>query len=141
MNQVAGHGTVGTQPRDTSGKALRVASWVVQILTALMFLMAGTSKLRGVPQMVGLFEAIGIGQWFRYLTGGLEVIGAVLLLIPGLPAFGAALLIPVMVGAVATHLFVVGGSPVMALVLLAASVFVAWARRDELAAVLRRSGR
>jgi uncharacterized membrane protein len=33
--------------------------------------------------MVGLFDAIGIGQWFRYLTGGLEVLGAVALLVPG----------------------------------------------------------
>ncbi len=44
--------------------------------------MAGFSKLSGNEQMVGLFEAIGLGQWFRYLTGTMEVAGAILLLIP-----------------------------------------------------------
>lgn len=33
------------------------------------------SKLAGAPAMVGLFDTIGIGQWFRYLTGSLEVSG------------------------------------------------------------------
>jgi len=30
-----------------------------------MFLMVGFLKLSGDPQMVGLFDAIGLGQWFR----------------------------------------------------------------------------
>ena len=38
-----------------------------------MFLMAGFKKFSGDEQMVGLFSAIGIGQWFRYLTGTIEV--------------------------------------------------------------------
>ena len=47
--------------------------WVLQIAAAGMFLMVGFLKLSGNPQLVGLFEAIGLGQWFRYLTGSLEV--------------------------------------------------------------------
>ena len=31
--------------------------------------------------MVEMFDKIGLGQWFRYLTGGLEVTGAILLLV------------------------------------------------------------
>jgi uncharacterized membrane protein YphA (DoxX/SURF4 family) len=123
----------------SAGKALRIASWVVQILAAGMFLLAGSSKLRGAPEMVGLFEAIGIGQWFRYLTGGLEVAGAAMLLVPSLAPFGAALLVCVMVGAVATHAFVVGGNPTMAIVLLAAVAFVAWVHRGKLADTIRRA--
>ena len=122
----------------STGKGVNVASWVVQVLAALMFIMAGSSKLRGAPEMVGLFEAVGVGQWFRYLTGSLEVLGAVLLLVPKLSGFGAALLVPVMVGAVATHLFIVGGSPAAAVVLLLGTAFVAWARRDQLTAALAR---
>jgi putative oxidoreductase len=52
-----------------------------------------------------LFAKIGLGQWFRYFTGGLEVICAVLLLIPGTAAIAAALLACTMAGAVLTHLF------------------------------------
>jgi uncharacterized membrane protein YphA (DoxX/SURF4 family) len=133
MNEVVAR-NVGLVQRDPAGKALRIGSWVVQIAAALLFLMAGSSKLRGAPEMVGLFQAIGIGQWFRYVTGGLEVVGAVLLVVPSLVAFGGALLVAVMVGAVATHAFVVGGNPTMALVLLAASAFVTWVHRGRLAA-------
>ena len=43
--------------------------------------MVGFFKLSGDPRMVGLFDAIGVGQWFRYVTGSLEVLGAILLLI------------------------------------------------------------
>jgi hypothetical protein len=37
-----------------------------------------------------------------------------------------------MVGAVATHLFIVGGSPVLPAILLLGSAGVLWARRDQL---------
>ena len=67
--------------------------WVVRGLLALAFAGAGGAKLYGVPMMVQEFEHIGLGQWFRYLTGALEVLGACLILAPSLAAFGALLLI------------------------------------------------
>jgi len=94
-----------------------------------MFLFAGSLKLAGAPMMVALFHAIGIGQWFRYLTGSIEVVSAILLLVPSLAFLGALLLVPTMVGAVLTHLFIVGGNPGPATVLLAAAAAIAWTRR------------
>jgi len=96
-----------------------------------MFLMVGYLKLSGNEQQVGLFQAIGIGQWFRYLTGSLEVAGAILLLIPRMSGLGALLLAGVMAGAVVTHLFIVGGSPLMAITLLFVTTIVAWRRRQR----------
>jgi putative oxidoreductase len=116
----------GTVPH--RGRPLVGLVWVLQIASAAMFLFAGVLKLSGAPLMVQQFAAIGLGQWFRYLTGGIEVVSAVLLLIPSLAAYGAAALAITMVGAVATHLFVVGGSPVAAIVLLAATTTIAWSR-------------
>jgi uncharacterized membrane protein YphA (DoxX/SURF4 family) len=113
------------------GKIVNVVLWVLQIAAAGMFLMVGFLKLSGNPQLVGLFEAIGIGQWFRYLTGTLEVAGAFLLLIPRLSGLGALMLAVVMVGAVITHLFIVGGSPLMAIVLLVVTSIIAWGRRER----------
>ena len=55
---------------DSTGKIVNVVLWVLQIAAAGMFLNVGFLKLSGNAQLVGLFEAIGIGQWFRYLTGG-----------------------------------------------------------------------
>jgi putative oxidoreductase len=119
------------------GKGLNIALWVVQILLAAMFVMAGGSKLAGDPKMVGLFDVIGIGQWFRYLTGTLEVAGALLLVVPRTKAYGAALLAPVMAGAILTHLVVLHNSPAMPLVLLVGIAFVLWGRRDALLALVR----
>jgi uncharacterized membrane protein YphA (DoxX/SURF4 family) len=115
----------------TTGKITNVVLWILQIAAAGMFLMVGFLKLSGNPQLVGLFEAIGLGQWFRYLTGTLEVAGAILLLIPRTSGLGALMLAGVMAGAVMTHLFVVGGSPLMAIILLAVTTVVAWGRRQR----------
>jgi len=121
-----------------TGKPLTIALWIVQVLLALMFFMAGGHKITGDPQMVGLFDVIGIGQWFRYVTGILEISGGVLLLVPRVQAVGAAVLSAVMVGAVATHLFVLHNAPSMPLVLLVGLAFVLVGRREQLAAVRTR---
>jgi putative oxidoreductase len=110
-----------------------VALWVVRGLLALAFVAAGGAKLYGVPMLVEEFQHIGLGQWFRYVTGGLEIMGAILLLLPRKAALGALLLICIMIGAVITHLFVIGGSPVPAIVLLALNAVVAYAERGQIA--------
>ena len=112
----------------STGKIMNVVLWTLQIAAAGMFLMVGFLKLSGNPQLVGLFEAIGLGQWFRYMTGTLEVAGSILLLIPRTSGLGALMLAGVMAGAVMTHLFVVGGSPLMAIILLAVTTVGAWGR-------------
>jgi uncharacterized membrane protein YphA (DoxX/SURF4 family) len=113
-----------------------IALWGLQVGLATLFLFAGGSKLAGAPAMVALFEAIGIGQWFRYLTGLIEVVSPVTLLVPALAPYGALLLASTMVGGIATHLFIVGGSPALPGVLLLGLLVVLWARRDRLSGVL-----
>ena len=115
----------------STGKIINVGLWILQIGAAGMFLMVGFFKLSGDPQLVGLFEAIGLGQWFRYLTGALEVAGAFLLLIPRTSGLGALMLAGVMVGAVVTHVFIVGGNPLMAIILLVVTTVIAWGRRKQ----------
>jgi putative oxidoreductase len=124
-----------------ASRAVNIALWVAQILLALAFLGAASGKLLGKPEMVGLFEAIGIGQWFRYLTGLLEAAGAVLVVIPRTKFFGAALLGTVMIGAVLTHLLILHNPPTAAVVLLVLAGIVAWGRRESLKPVLTRLGR
>ena len=103
-----------------------------------MFLFAGSLKLSGAEPMVQSFDAIGLGQWFRYLTGGIEVVAATLLLVPRLAVFGALLLVPTMVGAVITRLFILGGSPAVPVVLLVVTSGIVWLRRRQLVALLAR---
>ena len=117
---------LGEVARPTKG--LNIVLWILQILAAAMFFLAGGSKLAGVAPMVEMFDRIGLGQWFRYLTGGLEVTGAILLLIPGTVVLGGALLVVTMVGAIATHLFILGGSPVLPIVLFVMVGTITWYR-------------
>src|ERR1700741_1180612 len=115
-----------------SGRAGLITLWVVQIALAGMFLLAGGSKLLGAPAMVTLFHTIGVGQWFRYVTGMIEVGSAIALLVPSIAVYGALALVPTMIGAVATELFIVGDSAIPPAVLLLGAVGVVWARRHEL---------
>jgi putative oxidoreductase len=98
-------------------------------LVALAFIGAGGAKLAGVPVMVEMFDKVGLGQWFRYFTGLLEVTGGIGLLIPRYAFHGAALLAVVMVGAIIAHVTVLGGSPGPAVVLLVFSGTIAWLRK------------
>jgi putative oxidoreductase len=130
--------TMPVAPAASPGRVARVALWLVQAAVAGMFLFAGGLKLAGAPAMVALFDAIGVGQWFRDVTGSIEVVSGLALLVPSLAPFGALLLAPTMVCAIATHLFIVGGSPMPATVLLAGSLAIAWARRGQLASAWSR---
>lgn len=121
----------------STAKIMNVVLWILQIGAAGMFLMVGFFKLSGDPRMVGLFNAIGFGQWFRYVTGSLEILGAVLLLVPRLSGLGALLPVGVMLGAVTTHI-IIGGSPLGAIILLIVTGVVAWGRREHTMNLLAR---
>lgn len=125
--------TAATPPFKQPGNAANIALWVVQILLALAFIAAASGKLLGNPGMVGLYETIGIGQWFRFVTGLLELAGAILIVIPRTKFVGAALLAMIMVGAVLTHLFILHSAPTAPAVLLLLAGIVAWGRRGALA--------
>ncbi|MGH3916780.1 MAG: DoxX family protein [Pseudonocardiaceae bacterium] len=129
--------SLASTPQSRKATTQQVILWVVQVLVAALFLFAGGTKLIAAPPMVELFDTIGFGQWFMYLTGALEVIGAVALLIPRFIALGALLLAGVMVGAVITNL-AIGENPVPAVVLLVITAIITWARRDRLTAALGR---
>lgn len=119
-------------------KAKSIALWVLQVATAAVFLMAGFSKLTGNPAMVGMFDSIGLGQWFRYFTGFVEVFSAILLLTPTFAGFGAMLLTATMIGAIITHLFVIGGSPAVPMMLLILNLIILAGRRARTGAQLQR---
>jgi len=120
--------TLALNRNATKRRAFAVVLWTLQIMSAALFLLSGALKLTGAPMMVQMFGTIGLGQWFRYVTGGLEVISAVLLLVPSLARFGALALAVTMVGAILTHLFIIGGNPAVPIALLAATATIAWVR-------------
>jgi putative oxidoreductase len=72
---------------------------------------------------------VGLGQWFRYFTGTLEVAGAIGLLISRYAFYAAILLALVMVGAIIAHSTLLGTSPVAPIVLLTLSGTIAYLRK------------
>ena len=111
---------------------MKYAILAVKALLTLAFVAAGGAKLIGAEMMVQTFEAIGWGQWFRYVTGIIEVGAAVLLWIKGREAIGAGLLVATMAAAVLFHLLVLGPSFVPALVLGVLAAFVLWQHKGQL---------
>ena len=91
-----------------------LTTWLPRIAIALVFVTVGSSKFRD-PMWIGLFGQIGLGQWFRYLTGIIQMAGGVLVLIPRTSLAGVALIMCTMAGAVAAWLTVLH-SPANALV-------------------------
>jgi uncharacterized membrane protein YphA (DoxX/SURF4 family) len=104
-------------------------AWALQVLAAAQFLLTGLDKVGDAPAMVQLFDAVGFGQWFRYATGTIEIVSAVLLLVPSTAAIGALLLAMTMVGALVAHFTVLPYSPVKPIILLVMVSVVFWVRR------------
>jgi len=61
----------------------------IKAVLTLAFVAAGFAKLSGQEMMVQTFEAVGVGQWFRYVTGIIEV-GAASASKLGMPHFVTA---------------------------------------------------
>ena len=111
--------------------AVAEVAWAFQVLVAAQFFLTGFDKISDAPGMVQLFATIGFGQWFRYATGTIEMVSAVLLLVPRMAVIGAALLALTMIGALIAHFTVLPFPPIKPIVLLAMLSVVLWARLGE----------
>ena len=111
----------------------------LRIAFALLLVAAGGAKLAGNAQMVQLFDAIGIGQWFRLFTGICELSTAILLLFPATIGIGALLGFGVMVTIanifILHHDFIHSSIPAIILAL------IAWTHRSQLLKLVRSGDR
>ena len=113
-------------------KTKAIALWVLQIVLVFPFLAAGIPKLTSNAAWVARFRGYGYPEKFYLLVGVVESLGALALLIPRLAAYGAIVLIAVMIGATVTHLL--HSEAPRALVTVALMVLlaiVAYARRPD----------
>jgi len=80
---------------------------IVQIVLGLLFVAIGSMTVAGRKMFVENFRRFGYPQWFRVVTGSLEVLGGLGLLIgiwlPWLAGLASAGLILAMLGAVGTE--------------------------------------
>jgi uncharacterized membrane protein YphA (DoxX/SURF4 family) len=63
----------------------RIAYWVCTLLVVAPSILAGVTYLRGTPQAVQGFAHVGYPQQLRVLLGIAKVLGAITLVVPGLP--------------------------------------------------------
>ena len=108
-----------------------ILAWVLAVFLAIVFAFAGGIKLIGARAMVQEFAQIGIGQWFRYFTGILEVSGAIGLLVPKYRFWAALQIATVMAGATAVNIVILHQPPLARLtaVLMTLALVLAWLRR------------
>ena len=109
----------------------KIVVWIATALLLAGILPAGALKLMGNQAMVQLFAAVGIGQWFRYVTGTLEVGGSILAVIPATAFWGTALIACVMVGAITTHIRLTLPGIVTPISLLGLALIILWLRRPR----------
>lgn len=84
------------------------ADWAIRTIIFVVFLFFASGKFKNdadAPWIL-LFNQIGLGDWFRYLTGVLEIAGAFLVLISSAVEIGLALLAAIMLGALVVVLLV-----------------------------------
>lgn len=119
---------------NTSRLITSMLVWLLTILLAIAFTLAGGVKLISAPPMVREFAQIGLGQWLRYFTGILEVSGAIGLLIPRARFWAALQIAVVMVGATFTNIAVLHlpDNARLTAILLAMALLLAWLRRPRI---------
>ena len=117
-----------------------VGMWLPAILLILVFARQGWAKFDNASGWATAFRHWGYPDWFRVLIGILELAAVVLLALGRTAAYGAIIIIVVMLGAWATHLIFDGGrhmtSEVVPLVLASIVLIV---RRRSLRSVFPHS--
>jgi uncharacterized membrane protein YphA (DoxX/SURF4 family) len=78
--------------------------WVLRILAAIILLQTLFFKFSAAEESVYIFSTLGMEPWGRIGSGIVELIAAILLLIPRTTAIGALLGLGVMSGALFFHL-------------------------------------
>lgn len=102
----------------------KIAMIAVGSLLGLWFLAAGAQKFLARPAFEEMFTDFGLPLWSVSVIGVIELIGAVLVLVPRTALYGAGLIGVVMIGALACHLLSGSGSPVPSLVAVAMATLV-----------------
>jgi putative oxidoreductase len=127
-------------PAVTLSRNATIVSWIGQLTAAVILGQTLFFKFTGAPEAVYIFQTLGVEPAGRYVTGTLELVTVVLLLRPGTAATGAVLALGLMVGAIASHLTVLGievqgdGGTLfgLAVTTFVAAAVVAWLRRSAI---------
>jgi uncharacterized membrane protein YphA (DoxX/SURF4 family) len=122
---------LATTADDGPGRALNLTLWILQGLLAAFMAFSSSPKLIGHESAAAGFDTIGWGDWFMYLVGALELLGAIGLVVArvsGLAAIGLTLL---MVGAAIFNATILSWPVYTPLILGVLFVVIAWGRHHQ----------
>ncbi|MFA6084695.1 DoxX family protein [Mucilaginibacter sp.] len=88
--------------------SLNVTIWVLRLAAAVIMLQTLYFKFMAAPESVYIFSKLGLEPWGRLGIGSLELIAAILILVPKTTSLGALLAVGVMAGAIFFHLTKLG---------------------------------
>ena len=89
-------------------KTLRIIDWIVRIIVAVVLLQTLFFKFTGATESVYIFTTLGVEPWGRIGSGVVELVAAILLLIPRTAVYGAILALGTISGAIFAHLTKLG---------------------------------
>ena len=89
-------------------KTQTVVSWGCQLVVAGILLQTLFFKFTGAEESVYIFTKVGAEPWGRIGSGIMELVAAVMLLVPALVPYGAILTLGAMSGALLSHLTILG---------------------------------
>ncbi len=121
----------------------RAIGLLLRLTAAAILLQTLFFKFTGAPESVYIFERLGAEPVGRIGSGVVELVTAVLLLVPSTAAIGGLFGVGVMSGAILSHLTVLGIEVMgdggllfaLALIVFAASAGVAWLHRTAIPVV------
>jgi uncharacterized membrane protein YphA (DoxX/SURF4 family) len=82
--------------------------WVFRLTAAIILLQTLYFKFTGAEESVYIFSTLGMEPYGRIGSGVVELIAAILILIPRATLLGAIMGAGIMLGAIFSHLFVLG---------------------------------
>lgn len=128
--------TMRTSGPKAMSRATDITLTALSYLLAAVFVYTSYTKFTGSDVSVRTFDDIGVGQWLRYATAGLELLGAIGLLIPKLTGLAAACLSALLAGAVLSQLLLVSEPSIATpAVLMVLTGVLAWFRRNRIVAL------
>ena len=89
-------------------KSKNLLLWACRIISALIMLQTLYFKFTAAPESVYIFSQVGMEPEGRIATAIAELLASVLILIPRTSLIGASLALFIMIGAIATHVAIIG---------------------------------
>jgi len=89
-------------------KQKNIGTWILRSFAAIVVLQTLFFKFSAAPISIYIFSELGMEPWGRIGTGIVELIAAILLLIPRTTSYGALLGLGLMSGAIFFHLTKLG---------------------------------